>query len=436
MRENIKLRIVHLLKEFDTGKYSNILLNDYFNSNALEKSEKGFITEVFYGVIRNRIFVDYIINKFTNKIKKKELFYLFEISVYQGIFMESDIPGVVWEAGEIVKKKYGAGLLGFANGVLRNIFRESEKIIESLKQNNRYDILLSYKEWQYKKITEIYGNEAVDIMRSYKMTPFLSIRVNKLKYSEVELNEYLKKNNINIKFKFESVYYIDSGEILNSELFKSGKIIAQDGSSYLAAKILNPQENENVLDACAAPGSKTVLLAEIMKNIGKIYALDIHEHKIELIRENIKKTGADIIEPVLCDATKTELKFTDGSFDKILADVPCTGFGVIRKKPEVIYTKDEKSINEIQKLQRNILESVSKLLKVNGNIVYSTCTIFEEENTQNIKWFLKNNTNFIVEPIVMQEDIEYTRDCVGGIQVSYKNRYLDGFYIIKLKRVI
>lgn len=435
MSGNPKLIVIELLKEVDNGKYSNIILSDFFSKNNIPVSEKGFITELFYGVLRNKILVDYLIVKYVNKIKKKDLYYLFEISLYQEMYMKSDSAGIVWEACEITKKRFGNGLVSFVNGVLRALFRGYKEELEKLRAAEKYDILYSYEKWQFEKLKSIYGEETAAVMESYKTTPYLSVRVNRLKYSCQEFEEYLSIKGINILSKVENVYYIDSGEVIKDSIFRDGKIIAQDGASYLAAALLKPDEGDVILDCCAAPGTKTTLIGELVNNKGKIVALDLYPHKIKLIEENCLKTGVNIVESSVCDARTAIEKYQHVLFDKILADVPCSGFGVIRKKPEVVYTKQKSDINGLVKIQREILLSVTKLLKKGGEMVYSTCTIFNEENTDNIEWFLNTNKNFAAVDIVLPDGIDTEKDRFGGIKITYKNRYLDGFYIIKLKRV-
>ncbi|MGL6113674.1 16S rRNA (cytosine(967)-C(5))-methyltransferase RsmB [Cetobacterium sp. SF1] len=429
---NIKQRVIFLVREVENGKYSNIVLNEYFRANRLSKKERGFITELFYGVIRNKIFLDYEIEKRTTNIKKDWLKDLLRISIYQGTFMNSDEKGIVWEATELAKKKFSVPVGRFVNGVLRSYFRDKEKELEELRKNNKLDILHSYPKWFYEKVKSEYGNETEKFLISLKKIPYMSVRVNKLKYTEVELEELLIKMDIEVIKKVESIYYIDSGEILYTEEFKDGKIIVQDGSSYLAAKILNPKENEIVVDTCSAPGSKTAVLAELMNNKGEILSLDIHSHKLKLITENMKKLGVDIVLPVKMDARK--LKEQGKHFDKILVDAPCSGYGVLRKKPEALYNKNIENVKELAQLQYEILESASKVLKVGGEIVYSTCTIFKEENTENIEKFLKNNQNFSVLKMNIPENVSGEYDSLGGYLINYKEEILDNFYIIKLRK--
>lgn len=431
---NIKQRIISLITEVDNGKYSNIALNEYFRQNRLTKKERGFVTEVFYGVIRNKIFIDEMINKRAKEIKKDWLRNLLRISVYQITFMNSDERGVVWEATELTKKKFSVPVGKFVNGVLRSFAREKDTEISTLRENGRLDILYSYPEWFFNKVKEDYKENAEKVLVSLKKIPHMAVRVNKLNYSEEKFELLLKKLDIKIIKKIDTVYYLDSGEVLYLDEFKYGKIIAQDGASYLAVKLLNPKENEISLDTCSAPGSKTVLMAEFMNNTGEITALDIYPHKIKLIEENCEKMGVNIVTAMKMDSRK--LKEQGKKFDKILVDAPCSGFGVIRKKPEIMYTKGLSNTKELSDLQYEILESASCVLKDTGELVYSTCTITYEENTGNVKRFLENHKDFEVVPFKMPENVAGDFDEFGGFMINYKEEILDNFYMIKFRKKI
>lgn len=429
---NIKKRIISIISETEKGKFSNIALNEYFKANPLSAKERGFITEVFYGVIRNKIFLDTMIDKRVTVIKKDWLRQLLRISIYQITFMDSDEAGVVWEGAELAKRKFSNPLGKFVNGVLRSYLRDKEKEIENLRDEHKLNILYSYPKWFYKKMEAEYGKDCENVLKSLKKIPYLSIRVNTLKYSTEEFEKLLEAEHINIMKKIDTVYYIDSGIVIYFKEFKEGKIIAQDGSSYLAVKSLDPKPGERVLDTCSAPGSKTVLIGELMKNQGEILALDIYPHKLKLIENNAKKMGIDIITAVKMDAIK--VKEQGKKFDKILVDAPCSGYGVIRKKPEALYNKNMNNVNELSELQYNILDSASKVLKDDGELVYSTCTITKEENTDNISKFLENNPDFESVKVEIPSNVKGEYDDFNGFLINYKEEVLDNFYIIKLRK--
>ena len=430
---NVKQVAINLISQVDKGAYSNIALNETFKTLNINSKEKAFMTEIFYGVIRNKKFLDYIIEKNTKEIKKEWIRNLLRISIYQITFMDSDNKGVVWEATELAKKKYGVPISKFINGTLRNYLRNKDPELKSLADEKNYEVLYSIPKWFCDMLEKQYGNENLkQAITSLKKIPYLSVRVNKLKYTEKEFEEFLKEKDIQIIKKIDTVYYINSGLIINSEEFKTGKIIAQDASSYLAAKNLGVMPNELVLDICAAPGGKTAVLAENMENRGEIIAIDIHQHKIKLIETNIKKLGIDIVKATVMDARNVNKQ--GRKFDKILVDVPCSGYGVIRKKPEILYSKNRESVEELAKLQLEILNSAADILKDGGKLIYSTCTITDEENTNNIKKFLEERKEFKVEKLYIPENVLGDYDSLGGFCINYKEEIMDNFYIIKLKK--
>ena len=430
---NVKQVAINLISQVDKGAYSNIALNETFKTLNINSKEKAFMTEIFYGVIRNKKFLDYIIEKNTKEIKKEWIRNLLRISIYQITFMDSDNKGVVWEATELAKKKYGVPISKFINGTLRNYLRNKDPELKSLADEKNYEVLYSIPKWFCDMLEKQYGNENLkQAITSLKKIPYLSVRVNKLKYTEKEFEEFLKEKDIQIIKKVDTVYYVNSGLIINSEEFKTGKIIAQDASSYLAAKNLGTMPNELVLDICAAPGGKTAVLAENMENIGEIIAIDIHQHKIKLIDTNMKKLGIDIVKATVMDARNVNKQ--GRKFDKILVDVPCSGYGVIRKKPEILYSKNRENIEELAKLQLEILNSAADILKDGGELIYSTCTITDEENTNNIKKFLEERKEFKGEKLYIPENVLGDYDSLGGFCINYKEEIMDNFYIIKLKK--
>ena len=427
---SVKYVAMKLISFVDKGSYSNIVLNDAFKEFYLTAKEKAFITEIFYGVLRNKNFLDYMIEKNTKVIKKEWIRNLLRISIYQLTFMSSDAKGVVWEATEIAKK-HGIAISKFVNGTLRNYLRNKDLEIKKLHDEKNYETLYSIPQYFCDILEKQYGSENLNqAIISLKKIPYLSVRVNKLKYSEEEFEEFLKEKDIQIIKKVDTVYYVNSGLIINSKEFKEGKIIAQDASSYLAAKNLGVKSNELVLDICAAPGGKTAVLAEEMENKGELIAIDIHQHKKKLIEENMKKLGIDIVKATVLDARNVNKQ--GRKFDKILVDVPCSGYGVIRKKPEILYTKNRENVEELASLQLEILNSAADILKNGGELIYSTCTIISQENTENVEKFLNERKEFKVKALNIPENVSGEYDKLGGFSINYKEEIMDNFYIIKL----
>ena len=429
-RNNIKLDIVNLLDEIQNGKYSNIQLNYYFSKNNYTKKEKMFITNVINIVIKNLIYIDYLIGKSVRNVKKRKIKQLLRISVAQLFFMESDNVGVIFEAGEIAKI-LNAHQAGFVNATLQTILKNKEKFDEEIPKDNRESIVLSYPQWFVNKMKIDYPNDYLEMLKSYKKRSYLSIRFDKNKITSEKFQELLKNIKTDVLFSVGEVYYLSNANIFDTEIYKNGDVVIQDASSYLAVRNLGVEDGETVLDACSAPGGKSLAILQLF-NPKKLISTDIHEHKVKLLNELKSKYGYSNFEVNLNDATQIEN--LDTMFDKILLDMPCSGLGVLRKKPEKIYDLTANDIKNLKKLQKKIFESAYKSLKNGGEIVYSTCTFSKNENTNNIQYFLEKYEDLEIMEVEIPENIDNIRDEFGGIYISYKNKYLDGFYIAKLRK--
>lgn len=275
-----------------------------------------------------------------------------------------------------------------------------------------------------------------EICKNSNQKPSLSIRVNTLKTTKENLIKELKKLQIEVKQGILEDFLIVEKvkQIENLEIFKQGWCTIQDESAGLAALVLKPREGERILDACSAPGGKTSYLAQLMKNKGMIEAWDIHPHRTKLVGETAKRLGIQIIQTKVKDATLKENNIE--KFDKILLDVPCLGTGVIRKKPDIKWKHDKTEIEEITKIQKTILQNCSEYLKEGGELVYSTCSILQEENENIISDFLKKNKNFKITPIPINEKNMFYqyRENAGYLKV-YPNKEIDGFFICKIKKM-
>ena len=430
-KNNIKLDIVNLLDEIQNGKYSNIQLNYYFSKNNYSKKEKLFVTNIVNIVIKNLIYIDYLIERCTKNIKKRKIKQLLRISVAQLFFMDSDNSGVVFEAGEIAKV-INSHQVGFVNATLQNILKNKEKFDQEIPKDKKDGIVYSYPQWFVNKLKSDFPDDYLKIMKSYKKRSFLSVRYDKNKFTKEEFENLLKKIDTQILFSVEEVYYLSNANIFETKNFKSGEIVVQDASSYLAVKNLEVSQDDVVLDACSAPGGKSLAILQLF-NPKILISTDIHEHKIKIL-ENLKnKYGYKNWKIELNDATKIEN--LDKKFDKILLDVPCSGLGVLRKKPEKIYELESNNFKSLKKIQKKIFESAFNSLKDGGEIIYSTCTFSKNENTNNVKYFLEKYKNLEIKEVVIPENIKILKDEFGGIYISYENEYLDGFYIAKFKKV-
>ena len=429
-KKNIKLDIVNLLDEIQNGKYSNIQLNYYFSKNNYTKKEKMFITNVINVVIKNLIYIDYLIGKSVRNVKKRKIKQLLRISVAQLFFMESDNAGVIFEAGEITKI-LNVHQVGFVNATLQKILKNKEKFDEEIPKDNRESIVLSYPQWFVNKMKIDYPDDYLEMLKSYKKRSYLSVRFDKNKITREKFEELLKNIKTDVLFSVGEVYYLSNANIFDTEIYKNGNVVIQDASSYLAVKNLGVKDGETVLDACSAPGGKSLAILQLF-NPKKLTSTDIHEHKVKLLNELKNKYGYSNFEVKLNDAAQIENLNT--KFDKILLDMPCSGLGVLRKKPEKIYELTANDIKSLKKLQKKIFESAYNCLKNGGEMIYSTCTFSKNENTNNIQYFLEKYEDLEILEVVIPENIETVRDEFGGVYISYKNEYLDGFYIAKLRK--
>ncbi len=430
IKNNIKLDIVNLFDEIQNGKYSNIQMNYYFNKNNYNIKEKMFVTNVINVTLKNLIYIDYLLGKATKNIQKRKIKQLLRISVAQLYFMDSDNAGVVFEAGEIVKL-INKHQVGFVNAVLQSILKNKEKYENEIPDDKKDGILLSYPQWFVNKLKAENFNEYLDIMKSYKQKSYLSVRYNSKVLNKVIFENIIEEVKSKILFNVDEVYYLSNGNILTHEEFKKGNIIVQDASSYLAVKNLDVTEEDVVFDACAAPGGKSLAILQ-KYNPKKLIATDIHKHKIEILNKLKNKYEYNNFEIKLNDAR--EIEKLNIQFDKILLDVPCSGLGVLRKKPEKIYELTNEQIKLLKKLQKTIFDSGYKVLKSGGILVYSTCTFTKNENTNNVKSFLEKYDDLEMMEVLVPENVNVTKDEFGGVYINYKNIYLDGFYIAKFKK--
>jgi 16S rRNA (cytosine967-C5)-methyltransferase len=444
MGDMARFVVVKTLCDIEEKKsFSNIKLNQYFKKYDLSPIDRAFATEILYGTIRWKLRIDYFIQKFSKvKIKDMSTWVLccIRTAVYQIFFMDK-VPdfAAVNQAVEITKirdKKASS----FVNGVLRNILRNKNEFnnINIKDRIKKLSVEYSHPEWMIKKFTEAFGEKfVISLMEKNNTPPELSIRINTLKTTKEELKELLINKGIDVKEGRVPECLMLKGyhSIEKSEEFNNGLFTIQDESSMLVAKVLSPMPGERIIDLCSAPGGKTTHIAQLMNNNGEITALDIHEHKLLLVNDNAKRLGIDIIKTYLKDATTYIDEFKDYA-DRVLIDAPCSGIGLIRKKPEIRWNISEKDIIELQKVQYSILKNAAKYVKVGGVIVYSTCTITMEENEDIIKRFLNEHSNFELENIcgILPERLS-TSTCSSGYVKLFPNVHdTDGFFISRLRR--
>lgn len=419
----MKRKLIKLIDEIlEDGKYSNLALNNLFNNNSFTRKEKSFLNNMMNLCIKNLMYIDYVIESLS-KSPKRSIKQLLRISIAQILYTDADIKGVIYEAVEIAKA-YNEFQAKFVNSFLRNFVSKKEELYNNAKEYIR----LSYPKWYVEKIKIEFGEDNyLDVLKRYKDRSYFSIRVNHKKLSKEEFLEILNEIGSEILFEIYDVYYLDNNKILNTKEYIKGNIHIQDGSSNLVVEALGVKPEDDVYDVAAAPGGKSLaILEKFMPN--SLLATDIYEHKVEILKELCKDYSN--FRAIKADAREFNL----GLYDKILLDLPCSGLGVLTKKPEKIYKLKLSDIKEIKKLQKKIFDNVYKLLKSGGEMVYSTCTILSNENTNNIKYFLEKYDDLEVVNLEFPKEVEIIKDEIGGNLISYKNKYLDGFYIVKLRK--
>lgn len=427
MKNDYKLSHNILDEVLNSNKKSNDQINKYANyANNLS-----FLTKIVYGVLENKIYLDYMIRKLSSvrlkKIHKKTLIIL-EIGFYDIHFLNTKDYAIVNELVELTKE-INPRSAGFVNAILRNFIRDEKEIAKIKESDDLKSLSIRYSmpEEITNYIFENYGLEYTkNFLRYVNSEQLISIRVNNLKTNVSDLKKLLevksfiaKESNISNK----ALIILNPSGLANSKEFKEGLFTIQQEASMKAIEVLDPKENSNILDICAAPGTKTSYIGEYVNNKSKILANDLLADKLSLIKENIDRLSLKNIELTSFDASIYQEKLKE-KFDYILVDAPCSGLGVIGRKPEIRYNRTIEDIKNLSLLQRQILENSILYLKRGGYILYSTCTIGNIENIENFN-YLKNKEDLGVVPIDGKKYLEFTNFI----------DHTDGFFISKFKKI-
>ena len=445
---NTREIVLDMLYEIcEKGAYSHIVLRQTLRKyQYFDKRDRAFMTRITEGTIENRILIDYIIDKFSNvKVRKMKplIRNLLRMSVYQIMFMDSvPVSATCNEAVKIAIKRSFGQLKGFVNGVLRAVIRNkddikypnaSEDLVEHLH------VVYSMPEWIIEQLIVQYGAEETSIMikamSNHKES--ICVRANTSKESLENIIKKLEDDGIKVsKSKvYEKCLYLDNIDYLeNTEAFNEGLISVQDLSSMLVAVIANPKQGDLCMDLCAAPGGKALHLYELMNGHGKVIARDISDYKVELIEENIARTEADGIEAQVFDATVLDKENIEKA-DVVIADLPCSGLGIIGKKSDIKYNITREAQKDLVKLQRDILKNAWQYVKVGGTLIYSTCTLNKEENIENVKFIEENYPLKLVDiSTYVPEGFCSNTAKKGYIQMIPGLDGTDGFFISRFER--
>lgn len=408
------------------GAYSNMTLKKALRIKGMAQCDKALITQLTYGIVRYKLTLDYIISAYSKiKLKKlsKYVLLILRMGVYQ-LYYTDKIPASA-AVNESVKlaKRYAPKSAGFVNGILHSVIRGKDSLKFPSERIKYLSVKYSFTEEIVKILSEY--EFCGELLKSLNREPKTTLRLNRLKADALNIDgAEIEKSPL-----YEYAYYADGFDVGASKEYENGCFIAQDIAAMMIAEALNPKKGDFCIDVCAAPGGKTTHLAELMENEGKIAAFDIHEHKTEIIRKNAERMGIGIIETYCRDASCTAKEFI-GTADKVLADVPCSGLGIIARKPDIKWNKED--IDELPMLQYKILETSAEYLKPGGELVYSTCTLNKRENEGVVNEFLKNNGEYELEKIILPPPLMREND--GMITLFPNIDGTDGFFMAKIKR--
>lgn len=436
-----------LLEITRDGEYSHIALRNVLSKyQYLDKKERAFITRVTEGTLEHMIEIDYIINQFSNvKVNKMKpvIRCIMRSAVYQLKYMDS-VPdsAVCNEAVKLATKKGFHTLKGFVNGVLRNIVRNLDKIEYPSEENyvEYLSVKYSMPTWILEQWLAVFDKKTVACMlEDFLKEKPTTIRCNLNQCSVEELVETLQNEGVTVERHPYLPYalWISGYDYLADLMsFQTGMFYVQDISSMLVAHLANPKQGDAVIDVCAAPGGKSIHVAELLKGTGRVEARDLTDYKVGLIQENIERTQMKNMTAVKWDATVLD-EDAVGTADIVIADLPCSGLGVMGKKTDLKYKMTLESAKELAALQKEMLSKVQAYVKPEGTLIYSTCTIHTRENMENVNWFLNQYPEFELVPIqtLLPEELRKSVEKEGCLQFLPGVHKSDGFFIAKFRKV-
>ena len=441
MREIALELLMRIEKE---GGFSHLLIANAIGRHPMDHRDETLMTEIVYGTTERKITLDYYLKDYIKQPKKMEdwVRMLLRMSAYQFIYLDK-VPSfaVINESVNIAKKKGHRGTASFVNGVLRAMDRQGWKSLDDIKDPiQKLSLETSHPEWLVKRWQDQFGEQtAAAICRENVTRNPLAVRVNRQKTDRETVLDKLEAAGIEARPArvLEEAIMIEKGNVFKTGLLDEGLITIQDTSSMLAAKAVEAAPDMEVLDTCSAPGGKATFLGEIMENTGRIHAHDLHQNKIKLIKKHADRLGLTNIDAQAMDARKLQTIYEDESFDRVLVDAPCSGFGVIRSKPDIKYQKQEKDIFQLKTVQRAILDQVAPLVKIGGKLIYSTCTIEKEENEWQIKEFLERYPQYQIDDTFLEEMKPLKRGEISayGYQLFPQSFHSDGFFITRLVKL-
>lgn len=440
LKKNLRWHALILLDQIENHQqYSNVIVDEFLNESPLEYRDDRLLVQIVYGVVQNKKTIDYYLHPFI-KGKKIEPWVesLLQLSVYQLIYLDR-IPNhaIVNEAVDIAKNNGHGGLGNFVNAILRNFMRQDLRDIQGIEDMaEKFSIQYSIDKWIVDYFLEkLEHEEAEKMIASLQWLPHLSARVNTNLIGRDDLIDHLAEEEGIIVEKSELSDYgiiAKEGNLINSQAFVKGWLTIQDESSMLVAPLGRLDGHERALDACAAPGGKATHIAQLLTE-GHLDALDISQRKLERVNEHLLRLKLDDKVTLYHEDATKYIPNTGEKYDIIYLDAPCSGLGLMRRKPEIKYEKTYQDVTELANIQNDLLNHMATLVKDNGIIVYSTCTMTLEENEQVLDRFLKAHPDFEHMPVSNQENIpESLITSDGNVRVWPHQYKTDGFFIGRL----
>lgn len=423
----------------DKQAYSNLLIHQTIEKYQLDDKDRGLLTELTYGTLQYRMTLDFYLEPFVRGKLDGWVRELLRLSIYQMVYLSKIPPhAVVHEAVEIAKRRGHKRIAPTVNGILRSFLRVGARSLDALPEGvSRIAIETSHPEWLIQRWVDAFGMETAAKIAHENNTPArLSMRVNTMKATVQEVRDMLKAEGVETELGniVPECIYKTGGNLVATTAFQQGYVTIQDESSMLPVQALQVERGMRVLDMCSAPGGKTTQIAEKMNDEGDVLAHDLHPHKMKLIAENANRLGLTSIETKAGDSRKLTQVYPPQSFDRILVDAPCSGLGVIRRKPEIKYTKTKDDFTKLAAIQLELLETASELIKPGGIIVYSTCTIERTENEDVVNSFLKRHPAMELFPLTSLPFFEKQSLQEDMLHVLPQDFGGDGFFVAAFQR--
>ncbi|MBM7659412.1 16S rRNA (cytosine967-C5)-methyltransferase [Bacillus mesophilus] len=446
--KNVREVAIDLLVQIEKNQaYSNLLLHQAIKQHQVSSKDTGLLTEMVYGTLQRKLTLDFYIEPYLKKQNKLEdwVKILLRITVYQMKYLDR-VPdrAAIFEAVEIAKRKGHKGIGSMVNGVLRSLQRTGFRSFDEVQDPiERLAIEMSFPSWLISRWVKQYGlEETKELCQETLLPPISSARINTAVTTAEEVMKSMEEAGVSTRTGnlSDDALIIERGNFANTAAYQDGLLTIQDESSMLVGRALGPEKDDMILDSCAAPGGKSTHIAELLRNTGKVISVDLHEHKIKLINEQVNRLHLTNVETKVMDSRKLTEVYKSETFDRILVDAPCSGLGVIRRKPDIKYQKNESDIHSLAGIQSTILDAIAPLLKKGGTLVYSTCTMDKEENDEVVIKFLESHPDFERDSMLVERLPEKIRGNAehNGAQIQILPHHFgtDGFFISSLRKQV